>query len=65
MKFTVTYGYRTDDGMNYSMPTHYGTVEVEAEDAQNARREAIDAAHAKHSPNCSHVVIVRCSPAIE
>jgi hypothetical protein len=56
-KYTVTYGYRTDDGMSYSMPTHHGSVVVEVECVALARHDAIDAAYQKHGDRCSHVTI--------
>jgi len=56
MRFVVTYGHRTDDGLNYAMPTSSNSVEVEAEDAKAARLAAIDAAYARD--HCiSHVRI--------
>ena len=60
-RYQVSYGYRTDDGMGIATPTHFDTAIVEADDLKAARLKAIDAAHEKHGPNCSHVVIKEAS----
>lgn len=52
--YRVTFGYRTDDGLNYSGSTHTGSVIVEAMDVDAARLAAIDAAYAA-DPHRSHV----------
>ncbi|MHC4698975.1 MAG: hypothetical protein ACYTFQ_00210 [Planctomycetota bacterium] len=61
MRFLVTYGHRTDDGMNYAKPTASNSVEVDAEDFKAARLAAIDAAYEK-DPLISHVTIYSVVP---
>lgn len=53
-RYRVSFGYRTDDGLNYGHPTAWGEVEVEAETESEARLAAIDAAYAQ-DPLRSHV----------
>ena len=54
-RYRVSYGYRTDDGLDYSISTSWDNVEVEAENEQAARIAAIDAAY-KQNPGISHVL---------
>jgi hypothetical protein len=58
--YLVHYSYREDDGLIYSMPTHFDSLEVEAADAGDARLKAIDAAYERHKPACSHVRVRGC-----
>ena len=52
--YTVAYGYREDDGLNYGHPTRAANIKVSAESEQAARLTAIDGAYAKN-PHISHV----------
>lgn len=54
--WAVEFGYRTDDGMGVSTPTHSGRVTVQAETKEQAIRKAIDAAYTL-GPVISHVHI--------
>ncbi len=62
----VICGHRTDDGLNYSLPTAWRTVEVDAPDEAAARLASIDAVYKEVGMCCSHVrplrvvEIVRC-----
>lgn len=53
-RYFVRFGYRTDDGLNYSKPTHWGECEVEAASESLARLAAIDLAYG-NNPAISHV----------
>jgi hypothetical protein len=55
MRYEVTYGYRTDGGLDYSMSTHFDSVFIEAPDEATARQSAIDAAYQKG--HITHITI--------
>jgi hypothetical protein len=56
MRYLVKCGYRTATGFPSmtDYPTHFDTVEVEADDVPAARTEAIDVMYSKHT-NIEHV----------
>jgi hypothetical protein len=56
-RYQVTYRYRTDNGLNYSLPTAHGTIEVTAPDRDAAAVAAIDAVYAHRTGMVSHVRI--------
>lgn len=54
-RWIVLCGYRTDDGLNYSEPTRWRPVEVEATDEGAARLRAIEKVYEELGGACSHV----------